>query len=290
MSYLDVAGSRLYYETIGSGPTMLMIPGAGGAGGVFRMVAEHLAARYTVVLYDRRGFSRSHLDGPQDYDHRLTTDADDARRLIEHVGSAPATVFGSSSGAIVALRVLTNHPTAVGVAVPHEPPAVRQLPDGQQWLNHFRSTYDLYRESGIEPALAWFRSRVFPESDARTMARAPKNPANAAYWFEHELRQYPAIELDLDAIQTYADRITLAAGRDSGGHPCREVTAALADKLGRALLDLPGGHVGFLSAPAEFARELLAALDQPNGALPPNDAATTGPHRLRPEHVQRAVI
>ncbi|MGH3776793.1 MAG: hypothetical protein ACRDRR_13890 [Pseudonocardiaceae bacterium] len=27
------------------------------------------------MTYDRRGFSRSSLDGPQDYDHRLETDA-----------------------------------------------------------------------------------------------------------------------------------------------------------------------------------------------------------------------
>ena len=78
MSILQVPGARLYYETHGSGPLMIMIPGAGGAGGIFRMVTEHLAATYTVVLYDRRGFSRSQLDGPQDYDRRLETDADDA--------------------------------------------------------------------------------------------------------------------------------------------------------------------------------------------------------------------
>jgi hypothetical protein len=34
----------------------------------------------------------------------------------------------------------------------------------------------------------------------------------------------------------------------------------LAEKLGLALLDLPGGHLGFLASPAEFARELLNAL------------------------------
>jgi acetyltransferase/esterase len=262
MSYLDVPGARLYYEVHGSGPTMVMIPGAGGAGAVFAMVAEHLAPRYSVVRYDRRGFSRSQLDGPQDYDHRLATDADDVRRLVAHVSDAPATVFGSSSGAIVALTVLANHPTMVSVAVPHEPPAVRLLPDGQEWLDFWRGVYDLYREQGVEPAMALFRTRTFAESDVRTMAHAPRNPANATYWFEHELRQYPSVELDLTSLQAHAGRILLAAGRDSVGHPCREVAVALADKLGRAVVDLPGGHTGFVSAPAEFAHELLTAIDQ----------------------------
>ena len=98
MSILDVPGARLYYETVGRGPVMLMVPGANGSADPFKGVAEHLAAHYTVVTYDRRGFSRSQLDGPQGYDHRLETDADDVRRLIEHVSDEPATVFGASSG------------------------------------------------------------------------------------------------------------------------------------------------------------------------------------------------
>src|SRR5699024_7200705 len=62
--------------------------------------------------YDRRGFSRSPLVGPQDYNDRLATDADDVTRLIEHHGES-ATVFGTSSGAVIALTVLPRHPNRV---------------------------------------------------------------------------------------------------------------------------------------------------------------------------------
>ena len=40
MSVLDVPGARLYYETHGSGPLLVMIPGAAGAADVFRTVTE----------------------------------------------------------------------------------------------------------------------------------------------------------------------------------------------------------------------------------------------------------
>lgn len=265
---LEVPGARLYYETHGSGPVVLMVPGASGTADSFRRVTEHLAAHYTVVIYDRRGFSRSRLDGPQDYDHRLESDADDVRRLIEHLSERPAIVFGSSSGGLVALKVLTRHPAVVNTLVPHEPPAMKQLPDGQKWIDFFFEVYDLYRKSGIEPALKKFREQAFAESDRQVMARAPKNEytlANATYWFDHELRQYPAVELDLDALKAHADRIVLLAGRESRGHPTYEVNVALAKKLGRELIELPGGHVGFLSQPAEFAREFLQALARTKG-------------------------
>jgi pimeloyl-ACP methyl ester carboxylesterase len=262
MTFLDVPGARLYYETHGSGPLMVMISGASGTADGFRMVTEHLSAHYTVLIYDRRGFSRSQLDGPQDYDRRLETDADDVRRLIEHAGDGPATVFGASSGAIIALEILTRHPSVVRTLVPFEPPAVRQLPDGQKWLDFFAGIYDLYRQLGIDEALAKFREHAFAESDRRTMARAPRNDANATYWFEHELRQYPPVDLDLDALTAHADRIVLAVGRESHGYPCREVNVAISKKLGREVIELPGGHIGCIARPAEFAREFLQTLEK----------------------------
>jgi pimeloyl-ACP methyl ester carboxylesterase len=266
MSVLEVPGARLSYETRGSGPLMLMVAGANGSAEPFKRVADHLAAHYTVVAYDRRGFSRSQLDGPQDYAQRLATDADDARRLIEHVRDEPAILFGSSSGAIVALEVLTHHPAVARAVVPLEPPAVKLLADGQEWVDFFSEVYDLYRRSGMEPALKKFRERVFAESDRRAMARAQDQRngqhvlANAAYWFEHELRQYPAGDLDLDALRAHADRIVPVAGRESRGYPTYEVNVELAERLGRDLIELPGGHVGFVTQPAEFARELTQAL------------------------------
>lgn len=262
-SFLEVPGAHLYYEVHGSGALMLLIPGANGTADAFIAVTKYLAQHFTVVTYDRRGFSRSQLDGPQDYYRRLETEADDVRRLIKHMGDRPATIFGSSSGAIIALEVLTRHSSIVGTLVPHEPPAVRLLADGQKWIDFFHEVYDVYRRSGMAPAIDKFREQAFAESDRQAMARVPKNEhalANASYWFEHELRQYPAVELNLETLKGQAGRILLTAGRESRGHPTYEVSAELGRRLARNLIELPGGHVGFLSQPAEFARALLDAL------------------------------
>jgi pimeloyl-ACP methyl ester carboxylesterase len=178
MGNLDVPGARLHYETRGRGPLLLLIPGAGGSADAFRAVADDLAAHYTVVGYDRRGFSQSQLDGPQDDDHRLETDADDVRRLLEQLSREPAIVFGSSSGAIVALELLTRHPSVVGTLVPFEPPAVKLLANGQQWLDVFLGLYDQYRRSGLEPALHRFREQVLAASDRQALAGrdGPRQP------------------------------------------------------------------------------------------------------------------
>lgn len=67
MTLLGVPGADLYYETHGHGP--LLISGSRGQRGRRHLSRGRHTSRghYTVVLFDRRGFSRSTLDGPQDY-------------------------------------------------------------------------------------------------------------------------------------------------------------------------------------------------------------------------------
>ena len=266
MSTLKVPGAQLYYEVSGDGPLLILIPGAKGEGEIFRPLARPLAARYQVVTYDRRGFSQSSLDGPQDYDYRLETDADDVRRLIEHLTDQPATVFGNSSGAIVALEVISHSPERVQTVVAHEPPAVNLLPDAAKWLAFFDGVYDTYRQSGVPKAMHQFASGAFGSVDHQVMDHAMRKYtneytlSNATYWMEHELRQYPRVELDLDALEASAERIMLAGGRDSQNQLPYQPNRVLAQKLGRDIVNLPGGHLGFVSSPTEFAKELIDAL------------------------------
>ena len=138
-------------------------------------------------------------------------------------------------------------------------------------MDFFTEVYDLYRRSGIEPAMKRFRQRTFPASDQQVMSHAPRNEANAAYWFEHELRQYPAVDLDLNALTAHADRIVPAVGREGAGYPAHDVTIELAKKLGRDMLELPGGHVGCLAHPAEFARELARGTQTAPSSMSPRE-------------------
>jgi pimeloyl-ACP methyl ester carboxylesterase len=265
MSILAVPGARLYYELRGTGPLLALVPGAKGEAGTYQHLAEELSGRYRVVTYDRRGFSHSHLAGPQD-DQRLAADTDDLRSLITQLTDQPATVFGNSSGAIVALELLTHYPELVRTVVAHEPPAVNLLPDAVAWWDFFDSVYDTYRTSGIPAAMRQFAT-AFSDADRRALHRQAMRPdnsqyreANASYWMEHELRQYPRVDLDLDALAAHVDRLVLAGGRDSRGGLAYRTSQALAGKLGLDLLELPGGHFGCVTQPTEFAAELIEAL------------------------------
>ena len=266
MSYLEVPGARLYYQARGTGPVLLLIPGANGDANGFPALVELLAADFTVVAYDRRGYTRSVINGAQDYARRLETDADDARRLIEHLADEPVAVFGTSSGGVIALQLLIDHPHAVKTLIAFEPAAMRLFPGGERWIAFLGDVYGLYRRSGAIPARSLFVQRCFAEVDHPIMGRVPGQQyaatamANANYFFERELTQYTAVELDMDQLSQRAHTIIPAMGLASASFPDGQAARALSWRLGRELLELPDGHVGYVTASEEFARRLLRRL------------------------------
>lgn len=269
MAVIDVAGASLYYETRGSGPLLVLVPGSNGEADVFKPLADNLSKRFTVVTYDRRGFSRSLLRGAQDYEARLSTDAEDVKALIDHLSNDPAIIFGSSSGAIVALVILQAYPSKVRTVIAHEPPAIKVLPDnGEKWRYIIREIYDLYRRNGVRPAMERFASAVAEGAEAEMMPRAtdPGNggyiPMNTMYWFERELLYYPEVDLNMDELRKQRSKLILAKRRESRKHSLLEpIVEMLSSRLDIGVLDLPGPHLGYLFSPDEFALELLVALD-----------------------------
>ena len=109
---LRVAGAAIHYETWGSGPLLVMIPGGPQDAGVFAGLAGELAGRYTVLSFDPRGNSRTVTDAPPgDLDVNLI--ADDVAALI-------AAVLPMSLGQAAAPRL-------VSACVPATRPAYRCL-------------------------------------------------------------------------------------------------------------------------------------------------------------------
>lgn len=264
-----VPGASLYYETRGSGPTLLFIPGGNGDAAPFEPVANALAERYTVLTYDRRGFSRSPLDGPVPQ-RRIETDTDDACRLIDHLGSEPAYVFGSSSGAIVALDLVSRHPQRIRTLIAHEAPIATLLPDSAHWLGFLDDVYDTYRRSGAETAMEKFTARMGMdgmrqpppgiELPPRIVEMMTRMHHNLDFWFDHEIRQYPRYVPDITALKAALPRLVLAGGRDSREHFPYRPNTVIADQLGTTVAEFPGGHVGYITHPAEFAVRLTEVL------------------------------
>ena len=266
MTMLEVPGARLHYDQVGTGPLLVFVTGAGGDGDLFKQAASHLAGDFTVVTYDRRGFARSELVGEQDYTRRIHTDGDDIAALIDHAGIGPAVVFGSSSGGVVALNFMTDHPAAFTRLVAHEPAAISALPNASEAQAGIDKTYAAYQTHGMQAALGGFVQAMMTKSDQEFLAAGAVygDPAqrarNMAYWFEHELRQYPRVQFDWEAIRADAARLMVVVGDESEGLPPHRMAMVVAQRAGVAVHEVPGGHLGYATQPEAFARALTGLL------------------------------
>src|SRR5215211_2796444 len=101
MPELQVNGVRLYYEEHGQGPPILCVHGTGGSTLTWAAAVPELARLGRVILYDRRGCTRSQRPDPYDKTS-VAEHTDDAAALLEALGAAPAAVIGRSYGGEVA--------------------------------------------------------------------------------------------------------------------------------------------------------------------------------------------
>lgn len=119
MPEADVNGVNLYYELEGSGEPLALVHGSWGDATNWRFVTPGLGGRFRLLVYDRRGHSRSERpDTPGSVDE----DGDDLAALLEALELAPAHVVTNSFAGNIALRLATRRPDVFRSLSCHEPP------------------------------------------------------------------------------------------------------------------------------------------------------------------------
>jgi 3-oxoadipate enol-lactonase len=106
-SYLEIGGSKIYYEECGSGPNIVLLHD-----GLLHAVTwdeswPTLCAKFHVVRYDRRGYGRS--DAPK----AKFSPTDDLQQIMNHANMKRAVIVGNSSGGALAIDFALAHPEFV---------------------------------------------------------------------------------------------------------------------------------------------------------------------------------
>lgn len=107
---IDVNGADIYYESIGSGPAILLVHGGLGLShDYFRPYFDVLSQTHTVVFYDHFGNGRSAK--PANYDEmnfdRLTSDAAELMKKLNHDSF---TLVGHSYGGFIGQKFVEKYP------------------------------------------------------------------------------------------------------------------------------------------------------------------------------------
>ena len=105
--YLEIAGSKIYYEECGAGPNVVLLHD-----GLLHAVTwdeswSALCEKFHVIRYDRRGYGRS--DAPK----AKFSPTDDLQQVMNHTNMKRAVIVGNSSGGALAIDFALAHPESV---------------------------------------------------------------------------------------------------------------------------------------------------------------------------------
>jgi pimeloyl-ACP methyl ester carboxylesterase len=103
----EVNGTRLYYEMMGKGPTIVLVHGGLVDSRLWNDQIKAFSKHRRVLRYDLRGFGRS-AAAPEPFSH-----IEDLRALMDFLKIDRGTIVGLSLGGIVAADFALEYPTRV---------------------------------------------------------------------------------------------------------------------------------------------------------------------------------
>lgn len=271
MPEAEVNGVRIYYELHGSGEPLALVHGSWADATGWGLVVPGLAESFRVLVYDRRGHSRSERPGTPGSVHE---DGDDLAALLEALELAPARVATNSYGGNIALRLAGRRPDLFRSLSCHEPPLWGLLEndrEGQQMLeqgaasleavgrriaegDHEGAARQFVEEVAFGPG-AW-ENQLPPEAKETMVRNAPT--------FLDELQDPDQLGVDEDALAHLEIPV-----RFTGGSESPPVFARVLDRLVELI---PSGaretiegaaHVPQLTTPERYVQVTTRAVQQP---------------------------
>ena len=108
MPYTNSEDVKLFYEEAGSGTTILFLHEFAGDHRSWEPQMRHFSPRYHCVCYNARGYPPSDIPlDPKEY--RQEIQADDAARVLDHLGIKKAHIVGLSMGGFATLHFGLQH-------------------------------------------------------------------------------------------------------------------------------------------------------------------------------------
>ena len=169
-------GSLITFDQLGQGAPVVLVSGGSVDKGSNLSVAEELAKHFTVYNYDRRGRGKSGDRQPYAVDREI----EDIEAVIDGAGGK-AFLYGSSSGAALALEAARKLPSKVTKLALWEPPYIMEgYP--RPPANTAQTFADLVAQGRRGDAAEYFMSKVvgMPPEFVAAARSAPWWPAQEA--------------------------------------------------------------------------------------------------------------
>jgi pimeloyl-ACP methyl ester carboxylesterase len=171
-------GTAIAYDQAGHGPALIIVDGAMStrSGGRKPQLVDLLAARFTVLTYDRRGRGDSGDTQP----YAVEREIEDIEALLDHTGPS-AYLYGHSSGGCLALDTALRLGPKVSKLAIYEAPYNDDPAHRQVWTEYLEQLAVALAGNRRGDAVALFMRLVgMPAEQIDAMRQAPFWPAMEA--------------------------------------------------------------------------------------------------------------
>ena len=247
MPFLTRSGVRLYYETHGEGPVVLLTHGYSATSEMWRGQIGPLSARNRLVTWNMRGHGQSdYPDDPAQYSEEATVA--DMAALLDHVGAGTAIVGGLSLGGYMSLAFNLAHPKRVrALLIIDTGPGYRKDEARAGWNANAVRTAERYEKEGLGQLKAATAERATARHrNADGLARAARGML--AQRDARVIDSLPRIEVPV---------LVLAGAKDT---PFLAATDYMAAKIpGATKVIVPdAGHAANIDQPKAFNEAVTA--------------------------------
>lgn len=243
------------YLKTGSGPALVVVPGALGLGFDWSFVAGALGDRATCYLIDRRGKGRSGVGAG----YSVEAEAADVKAVLDAAGS-DACLLGHSSGALIAIETARRY--GVSKLALYEPPFYFKGPEVDDLMARYNAKLQAGDADGAIDLLARDELKMTDEQVAFMrstpawgilVSLAPTFPAEwEAIWkFNPQVENYKDLSMPVLLM-------TGSMTETNPSYPTQELLTLLPRARKVVLPDQ--GHMAHLAAPDLVANELARFL------------------------------
>lgn len=247
----------------GCGPALLLLHGVACDRMHFRKAVRYLSPYYSVVTYDRRGYSDSRTGENASFSAQVQ--ARDAVRVLDYVGCGSAAVAASSAGGIVALEMAQRYPERVNCLFLHETPLAADAAVQEELDRWHREMAKAAANRNIAKAMSLLVDAMGGyDKEAEPLApdQQVKNLENLKVFLYHEMDEFLAYGRGHKVYLTMP--CVIASGEmDRSGLFSRHAPET-AHSLGCRYLRVPGYHNFAADLPYSYAVTLLGVLRSMN--------------------------
>ncbi|MHC5109362.1 MAG: alpha/beta fold hydrolase [Planctomycetota bacterium] len=261
--FAEVQGGRLYYESAGSGDTIVLIHGNAGDRRHWDGQFSALAVDYRVVQYDVRGFGESSLP----MEDRPYSDHEDLATLLDHLGTKAAHVVGFSMGSGIAVDFSLAYPDRTRSLVSVGPWVFGySSPAAESMFADFDRVSAAMADGGAAAAAdAWMSAPFLMATiiDPAAGERLRQIVDDHSFWaFSHRSPQQP-LEPSAARRTSEIQAPTLILAGEHDIPACLEVTALLEESVpeSRKVIMKETGHLLQIEKPEEFNQHLFEFID-----------------------------